>query len=98
MGYTLWLEEWEMRRIFALSAPVLALLLAGETRAADSTDVKALKENEVQWNKDFAAKDLEKLAGHYAGDAVLMSPGEPAASGKEAIRGVLKCSPIRRSR
>lgn len=58
-----------------------------ETHVAD---VKALKDNEAQWNKDFEAKDADKLLAHYTDDAVLMSPGSPAASGKEAIRKVFK--------
>lgn len=80
------------RSFFGAFAPVFALMMlaGGALRAADSPDVKALKDNEAQWNKDFAAKDLEKLVAHYAADAVLMSPGAPTASGKEAIRAVLK--------
>jgi uncharacterized protein (TIGR02246 family) len=49
----------------------------------------ALKDNEAQWNKDFASKDVDKLVAHYSDDAVLMSPGAPAASGKDAIRQLL---------
>jgi hypothetical protein len=39
------------------------------------SDIQVLKDNEAQWNKDFQAKDVEKLAAHYTDDAVLMSPG-----------------------
>ena len=53
-------------------------------------DVQALKDNETQWNKDFEAKDAEKLTAHYTDDAVLMNTGSPASSGKEAIRKALK--------
>jgi len=69
----------------------IVLVLAGCT-APDThdADVKAIKDNEVQWNKDFAAKDQAKLVAHYADDAVLMSPGAPAANGKSAIEGVFK--------
>jgi len=49
-------------------------------------DVQAIRDNEKQWNQDFAAKDVAKLAGHYSEDAVLMTPGEPPASGKAAIQ------------
>ena len=60
---------------------------APDTRAAD---VKALKDNEAQWNRDFASKDPEKLVAHYADDAVLMSSGMPPGVGKDAIRKTLK--------
>lgn len=73
-------------------AAVVALLVTtGSLTAADSRDaaVQALKDNEAQWNRDFASKDVEKLVRHYADNAVLMAPGMPASSGKEAIRKVL---------
>ncbi len=71
---------------------VLALLLAGcsstppDTREADA---KALKDLEAQWNREYASKDAAKVAAHYADDAVLMSPGMPASSGKDAISKTL---------
>jgi uncharacterized protein (TIGR02246 family) len=74
------------------SAGLVALLLTGCNPATPDTrdaDTKALKDNETQWNQDFAAKDAAKLAAHYADNAVLMTPGMPASSGKDAIRKML---------
>ena len=74
----------------------LFVLLAGcsdtpappaDTSAADQ---KAIKDGEIAWNSDFAAKDADKLAGHYADDASLMMPGLPLVKGKDAIRASLK--------
>ncbi len=59
---------------------------APDTRAADE---KAIREGETAWNGDFAAKDADKLVNHYADDAVVMVPAEPAAKGKDAIRASL---------
>jgi uncharacterized protein (TIGR02246 family) len=57
---------------------------------ADTAAIKtALQDNEAQWNKDFAAKDIDKMLSHYSDDAVLMSPGMPASVGKDAIRKML---------
>jgi len=69
-----------------------AALVAATALAADnnSTAVQALKDNEAQWNKDYAAKDANKLLAHYASDAVLMSPGSAAATGTDAIRAMLQ--------
>lgn len=53
-------------------------------------DVKAISDTEDQWNKDYAAKDLDKVAAHYADDAVLMAPGMDAAHGKDAVHNVLE--------
>ena len=55
-----------------------------------AADIQAIKDNEAQWNKDFQAKDVERLVAHYTDDAVLISPGAPVATGKDAIRAALK--------
>jgi len=82
-----------MREYFALSSALLGLVLTGCSQMAPDTreaDIKALKDNETQWNQEYVSKDAEKLAAHYADDAVLMSPGVPASIGKEAIGKTLK--------
>lgn len=48
-------------------------------------DVKAIQDNETQWVQDFASRDAAKITAHYADDAILMTPGGPPATGKEAI-------------
>lgn len=48
-------------------------------------DIKAISDIEDQWNKDYQARDLDKVSAHYADDAVLMAPGGPAMQGKQAI-------------
>jgi uncharacterized protein (TIGR02246 family) len=53
-------------------------------------DVKAISDTEAQWNKDYVAKDADKIAAYYADDAVLMVPGGPVSSGKDAIRAAMK--------
>ena len=74
---------------------MLALGIAGCNQASQTADthdadVQAIKDNEAQWNKDFQAKDADKLAAHYTDDAVLMSPGAAPMIGKDAISTGLK--------
>jgi len=52
-------------------------------------DVKAIQDNETQWVADYATRDAAKITAHYAGDAVLMGPGMPRASGKDAIQKMI---------
>ena len=75
------------------------LLLAGcnsapTTPAAPAVDLVAeqskIRDIEASWVKEAAAKDLEKSVSHYADDAVMISPGVPAAKGKEAIHAAWK--------
>jgi uncharacterized protein (TIGR02246 family) len=75
----------------AVAAIVLTLTLTACNQTPDKTsdtrdaDIAALKANEAQWVQDYAAKDVDKVAAHYADDAVLMIPGAPPVVGKDAI-------------
>lgn len=60
-----------------------------QTADTHDADVQALKDNEAQWNKDFQAKDADRLSAHYADDATLIAPGAPPWHGKDAIHSVL---------
>ena len=81
-----------MKHIAALTLmTICAGLTVGSLQAQKNAAVeKAVRDNEAQWNKDWASKDADKILAHYSDDAMLMSPGSPPASGKEAIRGALK--------
>jgi uncharacterized protein (TIGR02246 family) len=83
------------RKLFAFSTLALVALTTSCAQAPKSaethdTDVQVIKDIEAQWNKEFDAKDVDKLAAHYADDAVLMSPGAPPTVGKVAIQTMLK--------
>jgi uncharacterized protein (TIGR02246 family) len=82
-----------MKRIaMFLGATAIVLMAVACNESADThdVDVKAIKNIEIQWNQDYAAKDADKITAHYATDAVLMVPGMPAISGKDAIRASMQ--------
>jgi uncharacterized protein (TIGR02246 family) len=81
-----------MKRFATLSVATALTLTAVACNDADThdADVKAVQANEAQWNQDYAAKDTDKIVAHYTDDAVLMVPGAPRTSGKDAIRTALK--------
>ena len=73
------------------------LMLAGCSQApppAPAIDLAAeetkIRDLETAWNKDWAAKDVDKIAAHYADDAMLMTPGGPAMKGIAVIHEGLK--------
>ena len=74
----------------AISAIALTMTACNQTPDTHDADVKAIQDNEAQWNQEYAAKDNDKIVAHYADDAILMVPGTPSSSGKEAIRAALK--------
>ena len=48
--------------------------------------VDAIKADEVHWNLDWKNRNLDDIVGHYAPNAVLLTPDEPPAVGAAAIR------------
>lgn len=58
-----------------------------DTRAADEATIRAA---DADFSRFAAAKDLDKCLSYYMDDAVLFSPGAPAAVGKDNIRKVLQ--------
>lgn len=79
--------------ILVAAAALTACNMGGQA-AAPVADVKAieaqLREGEAQWNRDYAARDAAKLAGHYAPDAALANPGVALVSGGSAIAEAVK--------
>ena len=76
-----------MTRHFALivglcvyAAPVFAQ--GGDLAAA----VAAIKEADKEWLVAATAKDLERAVSFWTDDAVIYPPGQPAVTGKDAIR------------
>ncbi len=74
------------------AAAVLTLFVTACNQSSGNhdADVKAIQASEIQWNQEYVSKDLDKIVAHYAPDAVLIVPGEPAISGPDAIRNALK--------
>ena len=50
---------------------------AGADTAKIADDLKA---REAQWQKDYAAKNVEGLSGQYSDDAAIAGPGDPLAT------------------
>lgn len=75
--------------VFAMSACNQAPAPAAAAPDTHDADVKAITDNEAQWNSDWEAKDVDKLAAHYADDAILMAPGMEPWKSRDAIKSGL---------
>jgi ketosteroid isomerase-like protein len=63
----------------------------GTQASADAAQISdGIKAQEAQWEKDYAAKDINALAGHYADDAALAGPGDPVATSDAERRKALQ--------
>jgi len=61
----------------------------GDHHADTAKIADDIKAREAQWNKDYADKNVSALAGVYAEDAAIASPGDPlATSGADRRKGL----------
>jgi uncharacterized protein (TIGR02246 family) len=74
-------------RVAAVAAAGLLALAGCQKGPADtSADKAALRAMLVEFGTAYNAGDPDKIAAMYWEDAVVMPPGEPAATGRVAIR------------
>jgi uncharacterized protein (TIGR02246 family) len=57
------------------AATLSSAVLAQHPRAGAHGTAAAIRALEEQWNRDWARRDVARLAAHYTRDAVLMAPG-----------------------
>jgi ketosteroid isomerase-like protein len=75
-----------------LGTAALAMTLGGcdkvaTSKGADPDSVKkAIKADEVKWNKDIQAKDTGAIGAHYADDSFFVAPGIAGTQGSTPIR------------
>ncbi len=64
----------------------------GRHHADTAKIAEEIKAKEAQWQKDYAARNLDALAGQYADDAALASAGDPLATSgadrRKALQGL----------
>ena len=97
-----------MRRTISLAlAGAASLALAGcdhhrwnGHHHADTAKIAdEIKAKEAQWQKDYAAKNVEALAGQYSDDAAIAGPGEALATSdvdrRKALQGMVSRSQFR---
>jgi ketosteroid isomerase-like protein len=77
--------------IAALAAMTATGCTSGAKAHADAAGIEqSIRAQEAQWQKDYAAKDINALAGHYADDAALGGPGDPLATSDSERRKALQ--------
>jgi ketosteroid isomerase-like protein len=86
-----------MQRMLPLMVVVAATLGVGACgKGADNAKiVDAIKLQDVQWSKDYGAKDVNAIESHYASDGVLAGPGFIAENdvGRRQILSALMSDP-----
>jgi uncharacterized protein (TIGR02246 family) len=57
-------------------------------RPATGNAAAAIAAEEDQWNRDYAARDIERLTSRYAPDATVKVPGAPPLTGRWVRRAI----------
>ena len=71
-----------------MALTALAIAVVSSTAQSQSADAKAIRALSDQWQRDMAARDVDKIMAIFAPDAVVMMSHAPLAKGAAAVRGV----------
>jgi uncharacterized protein (TIGR02246 family) len=83
---------FKMKRLFTL--PVVVALLSGCSQASApvgrAVDETAIRQLLADSEKNFAARDFDKVMKFYANDAVVLLPDRPMLKGTAAIKAAMQ--------
>jgi ketosteroid isomerase-like protein len=77
-------------------ATVLVLVFATSCTPSASNvgthdaDIKAIRDDQSQWLKDFDSRDLNKIVSHFSDDAIVIDKGAPPVKGREEAKNLYK--------
>lgn len=79
-----------MKRLTVPALVAVAALAGCNSQSSGDADANAIaaqiRADEVQWVRDWASRDVDRIVAHYAPDASLISPGSARATGAAPIR------------
>jgi ketosteroid isomerase-like protein len=84
------MKKLNVRMLFVTPLVAAVLLSTGGCSSTPEVNLaaeeKAIRATETEFAKAAAAKDVDKVVAFYAEDAVMLPPGEAAATSKAAIQ------------
>lgn len=72
-------------RMALTALTIAAVATPAQGQSAEARAIRALSD---QWQRDMAARDVDKIMAIFAPDAVVMMSHAPLATGTAAVRGV----------
>lgn len=79
-----------MRKYLIILLIATNLAACKEDKIDTNTEGEKLMQLSRDWSKSAATDSIEKTLSYWAEDAIVMSPGEPALKGKQAIRSMIE--------
>jgi uncharacterized protein (TIGR02246 family) len=77
-------------KFFSTIITMVILSACGRSKPDKLTESKNLMNLSREWSSVAGTKNLEKTLSYWADDAVLISAGQPALNGKQAIRKMVE--------
>jgi uncharacterized protein (TIGR02246 family) len=68
----------------------LLLLSCNQTKVDKKAEGEKVMQLSKEWSQAASAGDVEKIVSYWADDAVVISAGQPALNGKQAIRKMVE--------
>jgi uncharacterized protein (TIGR02246 family) len=81
-----------MKKILSIAVVLVIAASCNQKEIDTKAESEKLMQTSREWSQHAAKKDVEKIVSYWTDDAVVMSPGEPALRGKDAIRGMVEGS------
>ena len=63
---------------------------ANSTRVDTAAAAGEIRAAEAQWNRDYAARNVEAIVAHFADDAIMAGPGSEPLNGSQAIAAAVR--------
>jgi uncharacterized protein (TIGR02246 family) len=77
-----------MKTILVIAVAVI--IMSCQPKIDKKAEGEKIMQLSREWSKTAGTRDLEKTVSYWADDAVLISAGEPAFEGKDAIRKMVE--------
>jgi ketosteroid isomerase-like protein len=74
----------------ALVVFVVSCARAPRPRDTHDADVQAIRDDQIQWVKDFDSRALDKIVSHFSEDAIVIDKGAPPVNGREGAKKLYK--------
>ena len=79
-----------MRKYLLILIISITLARCNENKIDTKSEGEKLMQLSRDWSNSAATDSIEKTLSYWAEDAIVMSPGEPALKGKQAIRSMIE--------
>ena len=79
-----------MKKLLLIFTVLLGIYGCARQSVDQEAEAEIIMELSREWAKSAQTTDIEKVLSYWSDDAVVLAPGQPATTGKEALRKMLE--------